>query len=177
MKALIFLAFLSTLVACDPFRLGYKENPAYVLDTAVKAILRMDQVALRDVLGKEAFCIYGTDEGMQFLKDQISVSPNDIKLNLKEISNTHHGVPRFVGYWSYLTIRYGVEIRTKTSPEVLLETIVDCDFGIEGEKDPKWVNKKYSKYKKKECKAVKLIPKKLAALPMPAGCQNLMVEL
>jgi hypothetical protein len=177
MKFWIMIGLLATLVSCDPFRLGYDHNPAYILDSAVKSIENLDVEGLREVLAKEAYCVYGNEQGVHFLKEKLPTNYENIRPVLKEISNTHHSIPNYVGYWSYLTIRYRVEVQDKRSSEILLGAIIDCDFGIEGEKDDKWLNRKYSRYKKKECKVVKLIPNKLSVLMTPSSCQNLMVVL
>lgn len=177
MKFFSTLILLTLVAACDPYGFGFKKNPAYVLDEAFKAVMNQDEETFLEMTGKEAYCVYGNETGLNFLKDKIIISTDNIKLNLKEISNVHYTAPKFVGYWSYYNSRYRVEVLDKGTNEVLLETLIDCDYGIEGQKNPKYINQKPSKYKKKECRAVKLLPKKFAPLEVSSKCTSFKIDL
>lgn len=177
MKLFSILILMTLVAACDPYGFGFKKNPAYVLDETFKAIGNLDEETFLEMTGKEAYCLYGNEIGLNFLKDNILVNPENMKLGLKEVSNTHYSVPKFVGYWSYYNSRYSVEVIDKDSKEVLLETLIDCDYGIEGEKSTEWINQKPARYKKKECRAVKLLPKKFFPLEMPSKCMSFKIDL
>ena len=82
-----------------------------------------------------------------------------------------------MGYWSYYHERYQVDIQDKITSEVLLKAIVDCEYGTEGEKSEKLINLKPKKYRKKECRVVKVVPKTFLELPMSERCQSLSVTL
>lgn len=177
MKLLGFFILLLSVVACDPYGFGFKKNPAYVLDEAFKAITHLDQESYLEVTGKEALCVYGHEKGLSFLKDNLELSLESVTIKPKVLKTEHITSPKFVGYWSYYSERYEIQILDKRSEELLLETIVDCEYGTEGEKSDKLINLKPSKYKKKECKVVKIIPKKFQHLPPPDKCHSLMIAL
>lgn len=177
MKILGFLILLSTVVACDPYGFGFKKNPAYVLDEAFKAVSNLDVESFLEVTGREALCIYGNPKSLNYLKDNIIINTENVKLNPTKLSNVHYTSPKFVGYWSYYHERYEIQILDKEKNEVLLETIVDCDYGFDGVKDSKYVNLKPKKYKMKECRAIKLSPKKFKALPLPDRCNAMKIAL
>lgn len=172
------LLFLFTIVvACDPYGFGFKKNPAYVLDEAFKSVTNLDVESFLEVTGREALCIYGNEKGLTYLKDNIVLNVENVKLNPKVLSNEHYTSPKFVGYWSYYHERYEIEILDKQTGEVLIDTIVDCDYGINGEKDQKYVNIKPKKYKIKECKAIKFMPKKFKPLSIPEKCNAMKIAL
>lgn len=177
MKIFGFLALLSLLAACDPYGFGFPKNPAYVLDESFKSITNLDVDSFLEVTGKEALCLYGNEQGLHYLKEKINLDPSNVTLVPNVLETKHYPTPVFVGYWSYYNERYQVQIRNKQTSEVLMETIVDCDYGIDGEKNPELVNQKPKKYKKKECRAIKLIPKTFESLPVPEKCEKLRVNL
>lgn len=177
MKFLGFIFLLTSVVACDPYGFGFKKNPAHVLNEAFTAIMNLDQETFLEVTGKEALCIYGNEKGLLYLKDKIHVNTENIKLNPKVLETKHFTIPTFVGYWSYYHERYQIEILDKETKTVIAETLVDCDFGTEGEKDDSLINKDPSAYKKKECRAVKLIPKTFNPLPLPQKCGLFKIDL
>lgn len=177
MKFFGFLFLFASVVACDPYGFGFKKNPAYVLDEAFKSVSNLDVESFLEVTGKEALCVYGNEKGLVYLKDNIELTTEQVKLNPKVLKNEHYSSPKFVGFWSYYNERYEIEVLDKVTNEVLLETIVDCDYGINGEKNDKFINIKPSKYKVKECQAIKLMPKKFKALPVPEKCNSLKIVL
>ncbi len=177
MKIFGFLFLLAGLAACDPYGFGFKKNPAYVLDEAFKAVSNLDVESFLEVTGREALCVYGNEKGLFYLKDNMDLTPQHVKLNPKVLRNEHYSSPTFVGFWSYYNERYEIEVRDKVTDEVLLETIVDCDYGVNGEKNDKYINMKPSKYKVKECQAIKLIPKRFKPLPVTEKCNSLKIVL
>jgi ABC-type uncharacterized transport system permease subunit len=177
MKKLVFLFLLFSVIACDPYGFGFKKNPAYVLDEAFKAVTNLDTQSFLDVTGKEVLCVYGNHQGINYLKDNVSLNQESIKLQPTVLETVHYNIPRFVGYWSYYHERYEIDILDKTTSETLLRTIVDCDYGTAEEKDEKFINLKPKRYKKKECRLVKLKPINFYPLPLSRRCEGLKVLL
>lgn len=177
MKVLGFILLLTSVIACDPYGFGYKKNPAYVLDEAFKAVSNLDVESFTEVTAKEALCIYGNEQGLLYLKDKLQLNLENLKLNPKVLESKHFTNPVYTGFWSYYHERYGIEVTDKALGTVLFETIVDCDFGTEGEKNDALINKAPSSYRKKECRAVKLIPKNFPGKPAPVRCGPLRIDL
>lgn len=177
MKFFGFLFIFASIVACDPYGFGFKKNPAYVLDEAFKAVSNLDVESFLEVTGREALCVYGNEKGLNYLKDNMELTPQHVELKPTVLENQHYNTPKFVGYWSYYNERYRIEVQDKVTGEVLLETIVDCDYGINGQKNDKYINMKPSKYKVKECQAIKFMPKKFKALPVSEKCNSLRIVL
>jgi len=177
MKRLIFITFLLALTGCDPYKFGFKKNPAYVLDEAFKSISNLDTESLMEVSGKEFFCAYASNEGINFLKENLSLKQESISFEPKVLETEYYSIPRYAGYWSYYHERYQIDIHDKVSNESIIRAIIDCDYGTEDRKDDKWINLKPKKYKKKECKIVKMIPYNFAALQLPGKCETLKVTL
>ena len=177
MKRLGLLFILLFTVGCDPYGFGFKKNPAYVLDEAFKAIVNQDTETFLEVTGQEVLCTYGNINGVNYLKDHVNLTLDSVRLNPNVLINQHYKVPAFVGYWSYYHERYQIDIHDKVTDNILLKAIVDCNYGTEGQKDDKFYNLKPKKYKKKECRVIKLIPQTFASLPLPGRCNNLSVSL
>ncbi len=177
MKSFGILLILFSVVACDPYKFGFKKNPAYVLDEAFKAITNQDTETFLEMTGKEALCIYGNQAGIAYLKERVTLTPQDVKLKPTVLETKHFVNPKFVGYWSYYHERYQIDILDKVSAELLMKAIVDCEYGTEGEKSEKLVNLKPKKYKKKECRVIRVEPKTFPALPMPEKCEDLKIIL
>ncbi len=177
MKSFALLFILLTVAACDPYKFGFKKNPAYVLDEAFKSITNQDTETFLEMTGKEALCIYGNQEGIAYLKERVTLTPQDVKIDPKVYETKHFINPKFVGFWSYYHARYQINILDKVTAELLMMAVVDCEYGTEGEKSETLVNLKPNKYKKKECRLIKIEPKTFPALPMPAKCEELRVTL
>jgi hypothetical protein len=177
MKNLSFLLLLLSVIACDPYGFGFKKNPAYILDEALKAITNLDTKSFLEVTGKEVLCTYGNHRGIHYLKDNVSLNPENIKLRPNVLKTIHYSVPRFVGYWSYYHERYEIDILDNLSSENLLRAIVDCDYGITEERNDDFINLRPKRYKIKECRLVKLQPMTFSPLPLPKRCQGLKVLL
>lgn len=177
MKSPLILSILFLVAACDPYGFGFKKNPAYVLDEAFAAVTNLDTESFLEVTGKEALCIYGNDAGLNYLKDNVILTPENVNLKPTVLKNSHYQSPRYVGYWSYYHERYQIDILDKATGDLLLKAVVDCDYGTNGQKSDRLINLKPAKYKIKECRVVKVIPKKFSALPVPSKCDAVKVEL
>jgi hypothetical protein len=171
------LLFVLMVVACDPYNFGFKKNPAYVLNEAFNSISNHDLESFLEVTGKEALCIYGNDKGLAYLKESIVITLADIKLKPTVLKSTHLTTPTFGDYWSYYQERYQIDILDKNSNDLIMNAIVDCEFGTDGPKDQSWVNLEASEYKRKECRIVKVMPKKFKPLPLSTKCEVLKVTL
>jgi len=180
MKLFGFLILLGLFQACDPYGFGFKKNPAFILNEAFQAVLDLDHEAFLDVSGKEALCLYGNAHGVAYLRTNLKIDPENIKIKPKLISNLSKptATPRFVGYWSYFMEIYQVDILDKDTNAELLRVAVECNYGFEGEKKPEYAKiTKMKKYKKKECRLIKVSPLQFAGLPMREECKTLKVEL
>lgn len=170
-----FILFL--LVGCDPYNFGFKANPAEILKTAFEAVQEEDTETFLSVTGKEVLCLYGNDAGLAYLNRQATLTNDDVKFNLNKISDVHFIIPEYVSsYWSYYNERYSMDMVDKKSSELILQAIVDCDYGSD-DKDPQYQNLKRNKYRRKECRLTKLIPKTFAPLKMSKRCQILKVNV
>ena len=177
MKTLAFITLIILSVGCDPYGFGYKKNPAFVLDEAFKSISNLDTESFLEVSGKEVLCVYGNEKGMNFLKTNLTIDPESLKIHPKVLESKHFKIPRYVGYWSYYHERYQIEIEDKTKSERILKAIVDCEYGTDREKNEKFINLKPKKYRIKECRLVKMVPLKFSSLGTPSKCDDLRVPL
>lgn len=170
---LLFIAF----VACDPYGFGFKKNPAYVLNEGFTALQNNDLPSLLEVIGKEALCLYGNEKGIQYLKDNLDLNIDNLKMNPKVLTSKHHNSPQFVGFWSYYSERYQVEVLDQSTKEIPVKAIIDCNYGTDGAKEEKLIELNPKKYKVKECRLTKFMPVKFAPLPMTEKCLPLKVDL
>lgn len=177
MKILSLLILFTLITACDPHGFGYDHNPAWVLDTAFRAVGNSDQESFLEVSGKEALCLYGNADGISYLKQRLTFDVDQVKINHSIVESKHFKIPEFVGFWSYYTERYKVDVLDKRSGELLLVAIVDCNFGTASEKDEGLENLTPIKYKKKECKLIKVSSSKFEALPISARCEMFRIQL
>ena len=179
MKLFGFLFMLGLIQACDPYGFGFEKNPASILNKAFESVQALDPEAFLEVSGKEALCLYGNSDGVDYLRSNLNVNSENIefKSKLLENSSRYTNIPRFVGYWSYYEETYLIDILDKASKEEIIKVLVECHFGFEGEKNEKYRNLKLKKYKMKECRVVKMIPFKFQALPMRAECLPLKIDL
>lgn len=179
MKILALLALTLFAIACDPYGFGFKKNPTYVLDQALKAIQNMDDVSFLEISGKEALCLYGNKEGISYLHEQVTADVQNLQLKHKEIGELKVlGAPEYVGFWSYLRQRYVVEIQQKSDRSTLGSLVVDCNFGAFGEKKTSYQSiRDPKKFKMKECRITKIIPTSFKSLPMTERCSGLIVTL
>jgi len=179
MKLFSFLIILGLFQACDPYGFGFKKNPAYILNKAFEAVMALDHEAFVEVSGKEALCLYGNPNGVNYLRNRLNIESEDIEIRPKLLANssqyTKH--PHFVGYWSYYQERYLIDIFDKDTKQDLIKVLVECHYGFEGEKSDKYQNLKLKKYKMKECRLIKVIPAKFSALPLREECRPLRVDL
>lgn len=179
MKLVSFLMLLGLSIACDPYGFGFKKNPAYVLNEAFQAVLAMDVDSYLDVTAKEALCVYGNNDGLSYLRSNLNIKTDEVEIKPKLIANSskYTNSPEYVGYWSYYNERYLVEILDKSTKEEFLRVAVECHYGFEGEKNPKYQQLKLKKYKKKECRVIKVLPSKFKPLPTRSACDPLRVNL
>lgn len=177
MKLMGLIFILITFVACDPYNFGFKNNPAYVLSEVSKAVENLDHETFIELTGKEALCIYGNQEGILHLKENLNIDSRKIKFKPTLLKEESYINPHFVGYWSYHSKRYQVEIELKGTLGPLLKTIIDCDYGSNEKKDKKFVGLSKREYARKECKLVKIIPVGFPELPLPERCKELKVQL
>ncbi len=177
MKFFVLISALLTLASCDPYRFGFKKNPAFVLDETFKSISHLDHLSFLELTSKEALCVYGNVEGVKYLKENIQFNPEEIGFIPSVLETKYFKIPNFVGYWSYYFERYEIDVKSKTTDEFFMRVIVDCNYGTENEKDQKFVNLKPSKYEKKECRIVKFQPKHFDELPIPQKCGILRLDL
>jgi len=177
MKSFFILSILFLTAACDPYGFGFKKNPAYVLDEAFKSITNLDSESYLEETGKEALCIYGNDEGLHYLKINVVLTQENVKLKPTVLKTVHNSSPKYVGYWSYYSERYQIDIQDKVTEALLMKAFVDCEYGTDGEKNAKFVNLKPQKYRVKECRVVKVLPEIFKPLPLPAKCEKFKVDL
>ncbi len=179
MKILALMGLTLFAIACDPYGFGFKKNPTYVLDQALKAIQNMDDVSFLEISGKEAFCLYGNKEGITYLHDKVTTDIQNLQLKNKNIGGLKVlGSPEYAGFWTYLRQRYVVEIQQKSDRTLLGTLVVDCNFGASGEKKISYLTiRDPKKFKMKECRLTKIIPASFKALPMSSRCENLIVSL
>jgi hypothetical protein len=163
------------ILACDPLEKGYKKNPAYVLDQAFRAINNLDRLSFREVTSKEALCLYGNDQGLDYLKLNLDFNVKEINVIPKLLESRHYSSPLYVGYWSYYKERYSVEIYHKVRSDLIITSIVECDYGTEDQKNDRLINQKPGTYQKKECKIVKIIPESFPGLADQKKCNFLKV--
>lgn len=179
MKLLFLLITLSLIQACDPYGFGFKKNPAYIVNAAFESMLNLNTDAFVEVTGKEALCLYGNPDGLAYLKEHLNIDPNklDLKPKLIEDSSRYTNNPHFVGYWSYYNEKYELDVSDKQSDQELLKVVVECHYGFDGDKSESYRNLKLSKYKKKECRMIKISPLHFEGIPVNQNCENLLVEL
>lgn len=178
MKILAMLSFAFFVIACDPYGFGFKKNPAYVLDQALKAIQNMDDESFLEISGKEALCLYGNKEGISYLHEKVRADVQNVQLKHKEVGELKVlTAPEYVGFWSYQRQRYIVEIQQKSDGAALGSLIVDCHYGSE-EKKPSYLRARDpKKFKKKECRITKIVPATFQPLAVTDRCQGLIVTL
>lgn len=179
MKQISLLILLGLVQACDPYGFGFKNNPAFVVNEAFEAVRDLSPEAFIEISGKEALCIYGNLEGLAYLKSNLILNSEDFEIKPKLIENSsqYTNSPKFVGYWSYYNEKYQLDISHKANQAELLNVIVECNYGFEGLKSEGYQNLKLKKYKRKECRLIKIIPKQFEPLPLTEQCQDLSVDL
>ncbi len=179
MKIMALFALTLFVIACDPYGFGFRKNPAFVLDQALKAIQNMDDQSFLEISGKEALCLYANKAGITYLHDKVIADVQNIQLKHQDIGELQVlPAPEWVSFWSYLRQRYTVEIQQKSDKTVLGTLIVDCNYGAENEKKPAYSRiRDPKKFKMKECKITKIIPATFAPLPITTKCENLTVTL
>lgn len=179
MRPILFFILMITIIACDPYKFGFKYNPAFVLDEALKSIFNMDEESFLEVSGGEALCIYGNSNGMTYLKENVRIGSQDVKLKWKTFDKKLE-VPEYVGFWSFFNSKYVIDIQDKKSDVVYAQVLVDCHYGISGprpENIERLLNLRPKNYKTKECRLIKVMPGTFKPLPLPEKCKPLKVDL
>lgn len=176
MKLIGIFFILALAAACDPYGFGYKLNPAYILQETFNAVKDLDEDKFVDATAKEALCIYANSAGLTYLRDRIVTDPKKVDLKPKKLSSTYYSSPRFVDYWSYYNETYLVDVIEKSNNTPVVQVVFECDYGVDKEKNDRWINLKPKQYKKKACKITKITPKRVEALPSPTKCEFLKVS-
>lgn len=177
MNRWLLILLVGMIQACDPYGFGFKKNPAFVLNEAFEAILEENVDRFLDVSAKEALCVYGNQQGMSFLKEKFSLKPKHIQLSPAVLESRYFNNPLFVDFWAYYSERFLVEVKNKKNDEALVNVIVDCHYGTDGEKNDKYQNLKPNKYQIKSCEIVKIISDQLELLPIDGSCKQLKINL
>jgi hypothetical protein len=177
MKLLTLCFLLVAMVACDPYGFGFKKNPAFVLRQAFEAALSLDTDGFIKVSGREAMCVYGNADGLAYLREQADLRTEDVALKLNVIDSRYPANPIPVGFWSYYTEKYLVDILEKKSKTKIMGIMVECHYGFDGEKRERYQQLNPKKYKVKECKVIKLMPETFTPLPLPSECELLKIPL
>ena len=133
MRLLATASMLFFMIACDPLNHGYKNNPGFVLNEAFTAIHQLDEQSFREVTAREALCQYDNVQGLEYLKENLNFNLEEVDVIYKLRGSRHFLSPHFVGYWSYYQESYEVKISDRTSKELLIEGIINCDFGTNEE--------------------------------------------
>lgn len=171
---LSFLLIFTTL-ACLPDNYSFKENPIFILKEALDSLEKRDADKFQKISGKEALCLYANDSGLQRLSDNFPYQEDDLKVDYKLLNTQFNSPAKFVGYWSYKTERHSFAISEKNQQKKVMDVIIDCEFGNEGEKLKIEDQKNEKKYKIKQCRLVKIIPHTFSSLMLPKKCENLRV--
>lgn len=177
LRSLLSLALLTILTSCDPYDFGYKKNPAYVLHEVFKSIVRLDDLTFQEHSSLEAKCTYGNDKGLNYLNMNIPSHFDQIKLEYELLSSEYNIPPKFTGFWSYYTERYQINIYSRKKTQPFAKAIVDCQFGIDGHKDDRYLRQKPQSYELKECKLIKLVPVAFPELPLTEKCRHIRVMI
>lgn len=179
MKLLGLLFLLGLIQACDPYNFGFKKNPAYVLNEAFEAVREKNTERLLELSGMEALCVYGNEEGMNYLYNHLNINTKEIEIVPKLMANSvkWNKNPTHVGYWSYYTEVYDVNIIDRASHNQLLKVAIECNYGFEGNKKEEYKEvTKLTKFKKRECRIIKIVPTIFNAIPLNNKCQKLKVN-
>lgn len=172
---LLSLIFIFTTLACVPDNYDFKENPVFILKEALHSLEKRDSEQFLRISGKEALCLYANDTGLQLLSDNFPYAEDDLSVEHKILSDEYNQPPKFVGHWSYMTVRHFFSITEKQSENPIMDVLIDCEFGNEGNKLKEKDQKNYKNYKIKQCRLIKIIPTAFTSLPVPKKCEGLRV--
>ncbi|HLW57849.1 MAG TPA: hypothetical protein VKY27_10710 [Bacteriovoracaceae bacterium] len=176
-KMNLLIIFIFTTVACLPESYNFRENPLFILKEALTALEKRDSERFLRISGKEALCLYAHDAGIQRLSDNLPYTEDDLKVDHKLLSSQFNETPKFVGYWSYKSERHLFSIAEKSTKTKILDVLIDCEYGNEGEKLKAEERKDERKYKVKQCRLVKIVPLTFKGLALPTQCEALKVRL
>lgn len=176
MKSFVLFLTLFLVAACDPHGFGYKNNPVAILEKIHESIERNDVDQFLAYTSREALCVYGNKQALEFLKERFPEAA-PIKTKATKLTSTVLNSPKFVReYWSYYREEYEVEISHKKTKDKLAVVQVVCDFGLEGAKNEDLINANISRYKKRECRVIKFTPVAFEGLPLSEACRTLKVN-
>ncbi|MGE3611524.1 MAG: hypothetical protein AB7I27_18175 [Bacteriovoracaceae bacterium] len=171
----LILLFL-LITACDPWNFGFKKNPAFILKKAFNAINNLDEDSFLSISGREALCLYGNLEGLSFLRSHLTLG-RAIQVKHEIKNSSYYTIPSFVGFWSYYQEIYQVSILDEKINNSIVDSLVECNYGTDEQKSKKLINLPKSKYPKKECRLIKIIPKKFESIKFDSKCANFRVSL
>ncbi|HLT22963.1 MAG TPA: hypothetical protein VKZ84_05955 [Bacteriovoracaceae bacterium] len=172
---LLPLIFIFMTLGCLPDNYNFKENPVFILKEALSSLERRDSEQFLRISGREALCLYGNDTGLQRLSDSFPYVEEDLALEHKVILSQYNQPAKFVGYWSYKTERHFFSIYQKQGNKHIMDVLIDCEFGNEGNKLKEEDYKNEKKYKIKQCRLIKIIPSAFSSLSLPKKCEGLKV--
>ena len=172
---LLPLIFILTFIACLPDNYNFKENPVFILKEALNSLEKRDSEKFLRISGKEALCLYANDAGLQKLSDNFPYTEQDLKIEHKLLSSQYNEPVKFVGHWSYKTERHLFTIFEQQNAKKIMDVLIDCEFGNEGEKFQGDDQKNDRKYKIKQCRLIKISPYTFDSLAIPKKCESLKV--
>lgn len=173
---LIPLIFIFSTLSCLPINYDFKENPVYILKEALESLEKRDSEQFLKISGKEALCLYGNDSGLSHLAENFPYSEHDLKLGHGLIYSQFNTPPKFVGHWSYKSERHLILVSDRDDKKIM-DVVVDCEFGNEGEKLKESDQKNERKYVIKKCRLTKIIPATFKTLGLPKKCESLKVHI
>lgn len=174
--SLLNLIFIFSLSACLPVNYNFKENPIFILKEALDSLIKRDTQQFLRISGKEALCLYANDAGLSDLSDNFTYSEHDLKLEHSLVSSQQNTPPRFVGHWSYKSERHLFAIKDKAVDKKIMDVLIDCEYGNEGEKLKGDEQKNERKYTIKKCRLTKIMPLTFPGAKLPEKCENLKVN-
>jgi hypothetical protein len=177
MKILIFLLAAASFLACDPYNFGYKYNPTFILNAALRAIHNQDDVSFREISGREAMCVYGNQAGMAYLHERVRITTDSVNLRHVTVREEPYSSARYTGaFWSYYNEQYLVDILEKRTNETVGRILMDCNFGSDVRND-RLIGVPKRRMPRKECRITKIIPVAFEPLPVSGRCEPLKVAL
>ena len=167
---------LSLFASCMEKDFGYKQNPVNVIVMAHKSVMQENLEDLKLLLTKEALCLYGNAKGIVHLKKQLLPKISKYALEANLLISKYLKKARFVGFWSYYTEEYKLSLLNKEKKNLIAEIIVGCDFGFDGVKSKKDLERPVNEYLQKSCRIQKIVGHEMNALLMNKSCQSFEVQ-
>ena len=155
---------------------GYKQNPVNTIVMAHKSIMKENLKELKELLSKEALCLYGTSNGLAHLKKELLPKINKYSLEANLLISKYLKNARFVGFWSYYTEEYKLSLINKDKKNLEAEIIVGCNFGFDRVRSKSDLDRPVNEYEIKTCRIQKLTGHAIAAIPMTKACKDFEVQ-